>query len=283
MSISLSTNSLKIINDQDYRCPKCSLVPFIYISNNENKLFMSIKCTNNHIYSKNFNEMQIMCRKSQISNCICDKCEIENKKNSNISFYCSSCYKFFCFDHREFHKLKENHQVFFLNNNLDSICFEHNGPTVIGYCPNHNKNYCFKCSHFIENNKKIDEELNDEQIKKYENEIIKNEIIIKEINNLFNDYKNIFKEFENNFSLYKNNIKKRIEFINEILNFYKNKKKENDTNYQMKANIENNYFDLTQTKKNLKNKLSEQINEMKEMINLLKNKEEKKRYKLNII
>ena len=44
----------------------------------------------------------------------------------------------------------------------------------------------------------------------------------------------------------------------------------------MKANIENNYFDLTQTKQNIKNKLSEQINEMKEIINILKNKEEKK-------
>ena len=283
MSMSFSSKTQINYTNQEYRCPKCSLIPFIQINYKDNKIIMETKCLNNHIYSEPFDKMEKLCKFSPISNCICENCEEKDKKKlTNIFYYCSICYKFFCIKHGELHKLNAGHEIF-LNKNLDSKCFEHNGPTVIGYCPNHNKNYCFKCSHFIENNKKIEEELNDEQIKKYENEIIKNENIIKEINNLFNDYKNIFKEFENNFSLYKNNIKKRIEFINEIINFYKNKKKENDTNYQMKANIENNYFDLTQTKKNLKNKLSEQINEMKEMINLLKNKEEKKRYKLNII
>ena len=116
--------------------------------------------------------------------------------------------------------------------------------------------------------------MNDEEIKIYEKEIIKNENNIKEINNLFQDYKNTFKEFEYNFSIYKNNIKKRIEFFNEIINFYKKKKKENDTNYQMKANIKNNSFDLTQIKFNIQNKFIEQIKEI--------NKKRKKRSKIYI-
>ena len=273
MSFQISSISSNQNNNQEYRCPKCSLIPFIQIINEDNKVLMETKCLNNHIYSKPFDEMQKLCKYSPISNCICDNCE---QNLSNFFYYCSVCYKFFCVEHGKLHKLNIGHEIF-LNKNFDSICFEHNGPTVIGYCPNHNKNYCLKCSHYKENNKKVDEELNDEEIKIYEKEIIKNENIIKEINNLFQDYKNTFKEFEYNFSLYKDNIKKKIEFFNEIINFYKKKKKENDTNYQMKANIENNSFDLTQIKQNIQNKFIEQIKEMKEMIKLFKQKEEKKK------
>ena len=223
--IDISSKSQIQFNNQEYRCPKCSLIPFIQIINEDNKVLMETKCLNNHIYSKPFDEMQKLCKFSPISNCICENCEEKDKKKlTNIFYYCSICYKFFCLKHGELHKLNAGHEIF-LNKNLDSICFEHNGPTVIGYCPNHNKNYCLKCSHYKENNKKVDEELNDEEIKIYEKEIIKNENIINEINNLFQDYKNTFKEFEYNFSLYKDNIKKRIEFFNEIINFYKKKKK----------------------------------------------------------
>ena len=58
MSFSISSNTQYIINNKEYRCPKCSLIPFINIFNNENKLFMSTKCTNNHNYSKPFDEME---------------------------------------------------------------------------------------------------------------------------------------------------------------------------------------------------------------------------------
>ena len=45
----------------------------------------------------------------------------------------------------------------------------------------------------------------------------------------------------------------------------------------MKANIENNSFDLTQIKLKIQNKFIEQIKDMKEMIKLFKQKEEKKK------
>ena len=105
--------------------------------------------------------------------------------------------------------MKDEHQIFF-NNSYDNICFEHNGNVVVGYCATHNKNYCIKCNDFEENNKKIDEELNSDQIKKYENEMNKNKKAIEEIETLFKKYKNTFKELEKNFILYKQNMYKKM-------------------------------------------------------------------------
>ena len=142
MSISISSKTQNITNNKEYRCPKCYLIPFINIFFNENKLFMSTKCTNNHIYSKPFDEMQIITKTNLISNYSCVLCENEkNNKISNVFYYCSVCYKFYCFNHGEKHNLKEGHKIF-LSKNFDSICTEHNGTSVIGYCANHNKNYC---------------------------------------------------------------------------------------------------------------------------------------------
>ena len=190
MSISISSITQKISFDNiEYRCPQCFLIPFINISTIKNKNFMSIKCINNHNYLKPFDEMQIMCKLNPKSFYFCTTCESESKKNiSNILYYCPNCYKFFCLKHAEMHKLKDEHKIIF-NKNYDNNCFEHNGNTFIGYCSNHNKNYCLRCNHFIENNKKIDEELTEEQINYYENEIKKNEEIIKDIAKIFNNYK----------------------------------------------------------------------------------------------
>ena len=111
MSVSISSNTKIINNDnKEYRCPKCSIIPFINIFTNENKLFMSTKCTNNHNYSKPFDEIQNISK----TNYSCVLCENENnKKLSNIHFYCSNCYKFYCYKHGETHKLKEGHKIFF--------------------------------------------------------------------------------------------------------------------------------------------------------------------------
>ena len=221
MSVSMSSNTQNIINNKEYRCPKCSLIPFINIFTNENKLFMSTKCINNHNYSKPFDEMLNIIKTNPISNYSC-----ENENNNNISnafYYCSICYKFYCFNHGKMHNLKEDHKIFFCKN-FDNNCFEHNGNTVVGYCNYHNKNYCLRCEHFEENNKKIDEELKDDKINYYVNEMKKNENIIKEIEFIFNNYKNLFIKLEYIFNTFKDNINKRINFMNEIINFYKKKK-----------------------------------------------------------
>ena len=152
MSFSISSKTQYILNNKEYRCPKCSLIPFINIFTTENKLYISTKCTNNHNYLKSFDEIQTIFKTIPISNYFCVLCENE-KKFSNVYYYCSNCYKFYCFIHGETHNLKEGHKIF-ISKNIDSICTEHNGNTVIGYCKNHNKNYCKVCEHFMENNKK---------------------------------------------------------------------------------------------------------------------------------
>ena len=64
--------------------------------------------------------------------------------------------------------------------------------------------------------------------------------------------------------------------MNEIINFYKKKKIESNINYQMKYNIENNNFDLNLIKQNIKNKLNIQINEINQLITILKSNENNK-------
>ena len=218
MSISFSSNTQNINNTKEYRCPKCYLIPFINISTNNNKLFMEIECTNNHKDSKPFEQMQINCKTNSILNNSCTVCENENNKNIfNILYYCSNCYKFYCKKHGEIHKLKDKHKIFYIKN-FDINCFEHDGNSFVGYCSNHNRNYCFRCNCFEENNKNFEEDLKDEQINYYENEMNKNIKIIKEIEIMFNNYKKLFKELEKNIIIFKDNINKRINFNLEIIN-----------------------------------------------------------------
>ena len=88
MSVSISSNTQKIVYDKEYRCPKCSIIPFINIFTNENKLFISTKCANNYNYLKPFDEMQIMSKTNPISNNLCVLCENENNKQpSNVFYY----------------------------------------------------------------------------------------------------------------------------------------------------------------------------------------------------
>ena len=94
----------------EYRCPKCSLIPFINVTFNENNLFMTSKCTNNHNYSNSFDEMKKMLTQNPIKNNICEQCENENKnknkKINDIYYYCSICFKFICFKHGKNIKIK---------------------------------------------------------------------------------------------------------------------------------------------------------------------------------
>ena len=139
----------------------------------------------------------------------------------------------FFMKHGKKHNFIDDHKILF-NSNFDNICFEHNGNSFVGYCLQHNKNYCILCEHFNENDKKIDEKLNKEQIENYEKEIKNNEIIINEIEYLFKiNYKTILRELEYN-----------------LINFYKIKEAESVINYQMKKNIENNNFNLSNQNKN---------------------------------
>ena len=65
---------------------------------------------------------------------------------------------------------------------------------------------------------------------------------------------------------------KVIEFNKEIINFYIKKINNNEFNYQMRANIENNSFDLSKIKEKIQQKINTQIKETNEMLMIFKNK-----------
>ena len=83
---------MSFLYNREFRCPQCYLIPFINITNTENKLIISIKCTNDHNDSKSFEEMLNLCL---ISNYSCFSCLNENRINYNnneqILNYCSKC------------------------------------------------------------------------------------------------------------------------------------------------------------------------------------------------
>ena len=277
MSQSLSSKSIIPNNLLGYRCPECSLIPFIQITSNENKLTMKTHCTNNHTFNEPFDKLQMMCKSKAKYFCsICGKAKNDPNQEEEKFYYCSICFKFYCYNHgKNIHKLKDGHNIYF-NDCFDNICFEHNGTSIIGYCQKHNKNYCKRCECYSENNNSIDDELNMQQIEKYEKEILNNQKILNEIDDLFKNYKKTFNELENTYALYKQNMTKKINFMNEIVNDYKNKIKNSALNYQMKANIQVNHFDLTEMKQKINNKISEQNKEINELIKLLKRREDAK-------
>ena len=41
MSVSISSKTQNANQNKEYRCPKCSIIPFINIFTSENKIFMS--------------------------------------------------------------------------------------------------------------------------------------------------------------------------------------------------------------------------------------------------
>ena len=276
MSESMSQNSQIPINNQEYRCPTCYLIPFIEVTIDQNVITMNTQCVNGHSFTDSFDNMKLSCKNNE--NYYCQLCINENNEirnqNGQKFYYCSKCYNFYCINHgRKVHLLNDGHKIIF-NDSYDNICFEHNGNTLVGYCVKDNKNYCLKCNHFAENNKKIDEELTDDQIKKYENEYAQNKRMIDEMEQLFNDYKRIFREFEDNYYLFRQNMYKRNEFLNELINVYKTKQKECSLIYQMKANIEINHFDLTEKKQIINAKINAQIKEFNELIKIFRSKEE---------
>ena len=95
---------------------------------------MTTKCINDHIYEKKpFLEMQNLCKSSPFSNCSCTSCKNEKKENSNLSdifYYCSNCFNFYCLDHGKTHSINKGHNIF-LNKNFENNCFEHNGINVV--------------------------------------------------------------------------------------------------------------------------------------------------------
>ena len=71
MCFSINSNiKIMINNNKKFRCPKCSIIPFINIFTN----VMSMKCTNNHIIQKH------------LMKCILSGQTFEENENDQIKF-----------------------------------------------------------------------------------------------------------------------------------------------------------------------------------------------------
>ena len=270
----MNKNNSNLNIEQEFRCPKCFLIPFIKIIPKKNNFSIKSNCTNNHSFEKTFNQFQILLNqnKNKLKCSICEKKFFSN----DLFYYCSNCFNFYCMNDGENHKMKEKHKII-LNNKFDSLCSEHEGNSLIGYCEKHNKNYCFYCSHFKENNNKNFDDFNENEIKNFENQMKINEKEIKNLVFMFNNAKKNFKEFENNFFVFKDNFLKKIKFMNEIIQFYKKKKHENNINFQMVANIKNNIFNLNIIKQSILNKINNFIKEINEITEIISEKEDSKK------
>ena len=88
------------------RYPKCYLIPLITMHEEENKLKLQFKCSNNHEYNEEYNNLY---NKSKIDmdNIISNKCNI--KKLKNKFYLCSQCNKFYCKSCKSEQKKENNH------------------------------------------------------------------------------------------------------------------------------------------------------------------------------
>ena len=231
-----------------FRCSKCSLIPFIEIDNSSYDLRLYsfddlnkepkviLKCENNHENKILISKLNEECHKINLNGVICDIC----KKGNERIYYCITCFNFYCKEHKNTHSINEGHYLI-SKNKLDFNCAQHNR-SYSSFCHNDNKNICDFCEHKNHNIEKYeiieDNYLNDfknkiknsednlkritEEIKKFEEDIIKHFKRLQEINEI------------------------EIKFLKDLLNIYESNMKEGKINYQIIQNIKNIQFnDIT--------------------------------------
>ena len=130
----------KVQESNDIICPECKLPCRIAIDEYQLKLY---DCANGHaiqgIKIDQFNKTQEI----NVSEIICDKCNIKNKADSADFFYCTTCNLNLCLICKSKHDFKHNTIQYDQKN---YICLDHNEPFV-NYCKDCCKNICFTCDH----------------------------------------------------------------------------------------------------------------------------------------
>ena len=183
------------------RCPECFTIPFLSILEDQKKIMLEYSCSNSH--------------NGQIQ--ICDYKKLQNetlsKKNVNCFsciqkglgsiWFCKGCLKYFCLDHSYLHAF---------HNNID-ICDK---------CKNEHNNH-----NLIKLNENI---FSENEIKNYENEILKAEGYLKSFEEVFIDIKKKYEE-------YKKLISSEITLCKNLLELYKKNQSLNKLSYQMVKNI----------------------------------------------
>jgi hypothetical protein len=128
------------IKSKDIICPECNESCRIGVENYKIKLY---DCINNHINVINVKDFQEK-QKINISNIICEECNIKNKGNTyNNEFYkCLTCNKNICLLCKNKHV--SNHNLINYEQK-NYICQKHNG-FFNKYCKQCKCNLCYSCN-----------------------------------------------------------------------------------------------------------------------------------------
>ena len=228
----------KDISKISSRCPKCYLIPSIRIYEEQNKLKLYFKCGNNHEFKDDFTSLYNQ-SKIDFDNITCKICSI--KKLDKKFYICNECKNFFCNKCRIEHIEKNSNHLCLNLNKYDSRCKIHN-KDLIGYCDEHQMNYCDYCpknNHEFNRNKLIyDEEVNNYEniIKNYENKIIDNN---KELDSFIKKIEEILTIIKNQIKATQTNQLIKIYFQKELIETYKYMKNQKNLNYQIIENVRN--------------------------------------------
>ena len=211
-----------IIKLNEIICPKCNENILVKIEDYKINLF---DCKNNHnirnILLKEYDNIS----KIDISKIKCDICKIKNKSNTynNIFYTCPNCCIYLCPLCKENHN--KNHKIINYEHK-NYICNKHN-EAFTKYCYECKKNICIRCEKEHQNHKDIyygkiiPDDNNNDELKKYIDEL-NDEInnIIGKLNNI-KDNIEIYYNICNNFIFYNNSNKsnENLQNINEFLNY----------------------------------------------------------------
>ena len=230
------------VKSKDIICPTCNESCRIKIENYKIKLY---DCINNHINIINIKDFQEK-QKINISNIICNKCNIKNKGNTyNNEFYkCLTCNKNICLLCKNKHE--SNHNLINYEQK-NYICQKHNG-FFNKYCTQCKCNLCLLCS---------------------EEHINHNIISFGDIMPKINEIKNQLLEIKKIIELFKDN-------INDIINKLNDISLTMDLYYQINNDIINNYdirninYDIIENIKTISvnNELIEKLKNINEIKNI---------------
>ena len=262
-----STIINNVIKSNEVICPKCKENCLIKI---ENYKIILYNCKDNHETTLSMNEYEES-QKINISNVICNKCNIKNKGNTfNNEFYkCLNCNMNICplckSSHDKGHSplCKSSHDKghnIIKYDDKSYLCNQH-GASFFGYCNDCKKNICSIC----------DEEHSNHDIITYgkiikdRNKILDNNTLLRNDINIFN---NVVREIINKLNIVIKNFEIYLEINKNIIDNINNKNR----NYELLSNIMNiNNNDIHDDIKNIINEkdINIQLNNIMNIYNLM--------------
>jgi len=253
VSIEENDDDKKLVKPKNIICPDCGEDIIIKFENYKINLF---ECKNNHerreILLEDFEKMQII----DLEKINCDICKVNNKSNShnNVFYKCGECNKNLCPLCKSKHD--KNHNIINYDK-IHYICNKHIEPYIF-YCNECKVNICTLC---------------EEEHLEHEKELISNWMINKK--ELLTNLNKLKKSID----LFNENIGKLIEILNEVKrninNYYKfaeymiNNYEQKERNYQILYNI-NEIIDNNKDIINEMNKINKTKNFQNKFNNIFK-------------